>query len=729
MAPCALRRGASRMDTADFALVFELLPNPYMLLDRELRYVAANAAYRRITSSTMETLRGRHILEVFPDAPDDATSANAQLLVRSLQRVVATGQADTLAHIPYAVSRMPGGPLETRIWSATHTPVLGADGQVAFVLQHTEDVTELYALRDAVADDTDRAQLEAGVLQRAERVQATNLTLEAEREHLRSLFRQAPGFVCVLRGPTHIVELANAAYYLLIGDRPLEGRSIIDALPEVAGQGYFERLDEVFATGQAFVGRALPLVLRRPGQTTGDEFILDFVYQPIFDSGGQVTGIFVQGHDITAQKRLEDELARLLARERGARADAESARAQAERANVLKDEFLATLSHELRTPLNAMLGWTRLLRSGRLTQEDAARAVSTVERNTLALAQLVDDVLDLSRVVTGKLRLRIAACDMADVIERAIDTVMPAARARGIALEQGPLPHSHITGDADRLQQVLWNLLTNAVKFTPPGGTVRVSLAQQADQVMVSVSDNGLGIHRDFLPLIFDRFRQVNPAFDRHHGGLGVGLALVRQLVTAHGGEVEAHSDGPGTGATFIVRLPMRATAAAEPDGLLQPETASRGHIDPEPASLDGLRVLVVEDNPDARHLMHHVLESAGAIPTVASTAAEALDLLWATPPDVLVSDLGLPGMDGLELMRQVRGAAPRPGSEVPALAVTAYARAADRDHALRAGYQMHLPKPVSPGALTSAIAALARGDWPAQASPITRPRSLRGST
>lgn len=697
------------MDTADFALVFELLPNPYMLLDRELRYVAANAAYRRITSSTMEALRGRHILEVFPDDARDETSVNAQLLVRSLQRVVATGQADTLAHIPYAVSRMPGGPLETRIWSATHTPIPGADGQVTFVLQHTEDVTELYALRDAVADDTRRAQLEAGVLQRAERVQATNLTLEAEREHLRSLFRQAPGFVCVLRGPTHVVELANAAYYLLVGDRPLEGRSIVDALPELAGQGYVDRLDSVFATGQAFVGRGMPVVLQRPGQPTADEFVLDFVYQPLFDSQGQVTGIFVQGHDITAQKRLEDELAQLLARERSARADAESARAQAERANVLKDEFLATLSHELRTPLNALLGWTRLLRSGRLALDDAARAVSTVERNALALGQLVDDVLDLSRVVTGKLRLRIAPCDMADVIERAIDTVMPAARARGVTLEQGPLPHSHIAGDADRLQQVLWNLLTNAVKFTPTGGTVRVSLSQEAEQVVVRVSDNGMGIDPDFLPLIFDRFRQANPAFDRHHGGLGVGLALVRQLVTAHGGEVEAHSDGPGAGATFTVRLPVRALAAADANGPRRLGSADTGHADPEPAALDGLRVLVVEDNPDARQLMHHVLESAGAITTVASTATEALGQLWASPPDVLVSDLGLPGMDGLELMRQVRRAAPRPGSDVPAIAVTAYARAADREHALRAGYQMHLAKPVSPAALTSAIAGLAR--------------------
>lgn len=701
------------MNIPDFALVFERLPNPFMLLDRELRYVAANAAYRRVTSSAMEDLRGRHILEVFPDDPHDATSANAQLLVRSLQRVVATGQPDTLAHIPYAVSRTPGGPLETRIWSATHTPILDAEGQVAFVLQHTEDVTELHALRDAVADDTRRAQLEAGVLQRAARVQATNLSLEAEREYLRSLFRQAPGFVCVLRGPSHVVELANAAYYLLVGDRPLEGRSILEALPELAGQGYVERLDQVFATGQAFVGRALPVVLQRPGQPTSDEFILDFVYQPIFDGRGQVTGIFVQGHDITAQKRLEDELAQLLARERGARADAESARAQAERANVLKDEFLATLSHELRTPLNALLGWTRLLRAGRLTSDDAARAVHTVERNALALAQLVDDVLDLSRIVTGKLRLRIASCDVAEVIERAIETVMPAAQARHVTLVHAPLPPSRIMGDADRLQQVCWNLLTNAVKFTPAGGSVHVSLEQEVGHVVVEVRDTGVGIDPAFLPMIFDRFRQANPAFDRHHGGLGVGLALVRQLVAAHGGDVEAQSDGPGTGATFRVRLPVHTMVATDVDG--QPRLTPSGARDHEmePAPLDDLRVLVVEDNPDARQLMQHVLESAGAVTLVASTASEALAHVWASPPDVLVSDLGLPGMDGLELMRQLRGASPRRGSDVPAIAVTAYARASDREHALRAGYQLHLAKPVSPAALTSAIARLA-GKGPA---------------
>jgi PAS domain S-box-containing protein len=709
------------MNTVDFSRVFERLPSPYMLLDRELRYVAANAAYRRVTSSTMEQLRGRHIIDVFPDDGRDE-SENAQLLARSLQRVVETGEPDTLAHIPYKVSRVPGGPPELRIWSATHTPILDDEGRVAFVLQHTEDVTELHVLRDAVADDTHRTQLEAGVLQRAERVQATNLTLEAEREYFRSLFRQAPGFVCVLRGPTHIVELANAAYYLLVGDRPLEGRSIIEALPELAGQGYVERLDQVFTTGQTFVGKALPVVLQRPGQTTSDRFILDFVYQPIFDARGQVTGIFVQGHDITEQKRLEEELAHLLARERSARADAESARAQAERANVLKDEFLATLSHELRTPLNALLGWTRLLRAGRLAADDAARAVHTVERNALALAQLVDDVLDLSRIVTGKLRLRVAPCDMAEVIARAIDTVMPAARARDVTLEQGPLPPAAIMGDPDRLQQVVWNLLTNAVKFTPAGGTVHVSLVLEEGRVLVEVRDTGVGIDPAFLPLIFDRFRQVNPAFDRHHGGLGVGLALVRQLVSAHGGDVEAHSDGPGTGATFRVRLPVRAIVAVDAEGPRRLVTSDAGDAEVEPASLDGLRVLVVEDNPDARQLMEHVLDSAGARTTVASTAPEALELLWASPPDVLVSDLGLPGMDGLELMRQLRAEAPRPGSDVPAIAVTAYARASDREHALRAGYQMHMAKPVPPHALASAIAALVhtrstRGDRQADVS------------
>ncbi len=697
------------MTALDFGDVFERLPEPYMLLDRNLRFVAANAAYRRVTSSTLDQLLGRHIVEAFPNDEHDPSNEPSRLLVASLERVRDTGRPDTLAHIVYRVRRTPDGPLEDRIWSASHTPITGEDGRVCYILQHTVDVTELHAPRSAHGS-TVSEQLEAGVLRRAEDVQAINLALEAERQHLRNLFHQAPGFVCVLRGPSHIVEMVNDAFYRLVGDRPAEGRRLAEVLPELASQGYIERLNRVLATGEAFVGRSVPVVLQRPGLDAGEQVVLDIVYEPIFDGRAEPSGIFVQGYDITLQKRLEDELELLLERERAARADAESARVQAERANVLKDEFLATLSHELRTPLNAVLGWIRLVRTHPLSTADAARAMETIERNAVALGQLVEDVLDMSRIVTGKLRLRLADCDAAEVVRRAIEIVTPAADARQVAIRLAPPPPAPMVGDADRLQQVVWNLLSNAIKYTPPGGHVDVSLDATPQAVTITVRDDGHGIDAAFLPLLFDRFRQVNPAFDRQHGGLGVGLSLVRHLVEAHGGEVSAASPGLGLGATFTVRLPTCIAAGADEAPAAPVLLAAGAEETVTSVNVEGLRVLVVEDNPDALDLLQHVLGSAGAVVVGAATASEALDALWAQPPDVLVSDLGLPGMDGLELMRRVRSAAPRPGSDVPAIAVTAYARASDREHALQAGYQRHLAKPVRPGALLGAIAAVASG-------------------
>jgi PAS domain S-box-containing protein len=698
----------------DFGDVFERLPEPYMLLDRSLRFVAANAAYRRATSSTLEQLLGRHIAEAFPNDERDLSNTPLRRLVASLERVRDTGVPDTLAHIVYRVRRTPDGPLEERIWSASHTPIADADGRVRYILQHTVDVTELHRLRPAQRGAA-REQLEAGVLRRAEDVQATNLALEAERQHLRNLFHQAPGFVCVLRGPSLIVEMVNDAFYRLIGNRPAEGRPLAEVLPELASQGYLERLLHVLATGEAFVGRSVPVVLQRPGADAGEQVVLDIVYEPIFDGRAEPTGIFVQGYDITLQKRLEDELELLLERERAARADAESARVQAERANVLKDEFLATLSHELRTPLNAVLGWIRLARTHPLGPADTARALETIERNAAALAQLVEDVLDMSRIVTGKLRLRLAECDAADVVRRAIEIVTPAADARQVAIRVAPMPAAPMVGDADRLQQVVWNLLSNAIKYTPSGGHVDVALDASPDAVAITVRDDGDGIDAAFLPLLFDRFRQVNQAFDRKHGGLGVGLSLVRHLVEAHGGEVSAASPGLGQGSTFTVRLPTRVQGGADE----APEAPVMQAAGPDeairPVNVEGLRVLVVEDNADALDLLQHVLGSAGASVRGTCTAAEALEALWMDPPDVLVSDLGLPGMDGLELIRRIRAAWPRRGSDVPAIAVTAYARASDREHALEAGYQRHLAKPVRPGALLAAIAAVVDRRWTSQ--------------
>ncbi len=313
--------------TVNFRVLFELSPNPYMLLDRELRYVAANPAYTRATGTSLDDLIGRYIFDVFPHDPDDPSNSSAALLRASLRRVIATGQADVIALIPYRVARADAtGASEARYWSATHIPVLDADGRVAFVLQHTVDVTELHP-EGAAPSVAEQQQLQAGVLRRARQVQEANILLETERQHLRRLFEQAPGFVAFVRGPHHVFEIANHAYYQVVGHREIIGRPVREALPEVAGQGLLERLDEVYRTGTAHVGRGERVLVERSPGGPLDELYLDVVYQPIVDERGSI-GVFVQGHDITGQRRLEAELQSLLLRERAARAQAEATEAQ-----------------------------------------------------------------------------------------------------------------------------------------------------------------------------------------------------------------------------------------------------------------------------------------------------------------------------------------------------------------------------------------------------------------
>jgi signal transduction histidine kinase len=554
-----------------------------MLVDRELRFVFANASYLRATSSRLTDLLGRPLLEVFPNDPSDAANASAARLRESLERVLATRQPDVLPLIPYRVPRPSDGAMEERFWSATHTPLLDEQGNVAFILQHTVDVTELHEQQQTggPAPGTP-SPLEASVLQRARLAEQTNLLLEAEQRHLRQLFEQAPGFMAFLRGPEHVFELANNSYYQVVGRRDIIGKPVREALPDVEGQGFFELLDSVYTSGQPFVGRALRVRVERRPEAEPEELLLDLVYQPIFDHQGTVSGIFVQGHDITEQKRLETALARLLERERAARADAEAARAEAERANRLKDEFLATLSHELRTPLNVLLGWSRLLGGHDVDDGLKKRAAEAIERNAMLQAQLVDDILDVSRIVAGKLRLRPRPVDLRDIVRAAIDIVTPAAEARSVRLDRGPAAAVPCVGDPERLQQVVWNLLTNAIKFTPPGGRVRIDTWQDGAAVRVRVRDNGIGIPPEFLPHVFERFRQADGGVARSHGGLGLGLSIVKHVVEAHGGEVEARSEGRGYGATFTVTLPVQPSTTGEESGLEPVSGPPSPHARPE---------------------------------------------------------------------------------------------------------------------------------------------------
>jgi len=405
----------------------------------------------------------------------------------------------------------------------------------------------------------------------------------------------------------------------------------------------------------------------------------------------------IQERDSELQ-RAEKERSRLLVLE-------QKAREQAEEANRLKDEFLATLSHELRTPLNAILGWAQVMRTGNLEDTAADRALETIERNARSQAQLIADLLDISRVITGKLRLDFKPVELPRVIEAALDSVGPAAGAKDIQLgvSLGSLK-SPVLGDGDRLQQVVWNLLSNAIKFTPRGGRVELSLQESGPNAVIQVADTGSGIRADFLPYVFDRFRQAESSHTRSHGGLGLGLSIVRHLVELHGGSVEVDSPGEGQGATFTVKLPLRAELTEE----IPLERPAASRVWSLPDLLHDLRILVVEDEKDTRDLVVTALEQCGAEVISAASVPEALAAFEREKPDVLVSDIGFAGEDGYSLIRKVRAREAGNGGRVPAAALTAYAGVEDRRRALEAGFQAHLAKPVDPSELVVAVAVLA---------------------
>ncbi len=384
--------------------------------------------------------------------------------------------------------------------------------------------------------------------------------------------------------------------------------------------------------------------------------------------------------------------------------EAQQARAAAEEANRLKDEFLATLSHELRTPLNAILGWARMLRSRVLDAGTQGKALETIERNALAQAQIVEDLLDVSRVITGSLRLELQRVDFSNLIEAAIAAVRPAADAKGIRIECSMDFTGPVIGDPGRLQQVAWNLLSNATKFTPPGGRISVRVTAEDNHVVLRVDDTGAGISPQFLPYVFERFRQGDSTTTRMHGGLGLGLAIVRHLVEQHGGTVAAESAGPGRGSTFIVRIPIRSTLQAHAaPGSPHHSPAPVGDRAPT-ARLDNVPVLIVDDEPDARDLFAEILRQHGARVRTASSVSQAMEVIKTFYPRVLVADIGMPGEDGYSLIRRLR----EMRVAIPAIALTAYARPEDRRRVLDAGFEMHVPKPVEPGELIQAIADLA---------------------
>ncbi len=455
-------------------------------------------------------------------------------------------------------------------------------------------------------------------------------------------------------------------------------------------------LDRVFRTGESVGG--FEVSGETPAQPGVRRHWLTGFY-PVRDANDRVRIVGAVVLEITERKRLEEQRAALLDSERAARADAE-------RAGRLKDEFLATVSHELRTPLNAILGWATILRTGSFDEKDVEQALATIERNARAQAQLIEDLLDVSRIISGKLRLDVQAVDLPAVIETALSAIRPAADAREIGLHHVVDPQAGpVSGDPARLQQVVWNLLSNAVKFTPRGGRVELLVQRVESHVQISVSDTGMGIAPKFLPHVFERFRQADASTTRQHGGLGLGLSIVKQLIEMHGGTVSAISPGPGQGSTFIVTLPVTALHDTTQPTSTTLHTGEQRRP-PDSTRLEGLRVLVVDDEADARELIRRVLADRDANVNCAASTDDALQVLEQFDPHVIVSDIGMPEKDGYALIREIRQ---RIGAKnVPAIALTAFARPEDRRRSLLAGYQVHIAKPVDPHELTAAVASLA---------------------
>jgi PAS domain S-box-containing protein len=470
---------------------------------------------------------------------------------------------------------------------------------------------------------------------------------------------------------------------------------------EVVESGWPEHELEVAAAQGRFVDEGWRI------RKDGSRFWALVTITALRDESGRLRGFAKLTRDLTERKRTEAleasgaEREAMLERERGARM-------LAQRTARMKDEFLATLSHELRTPLNAILGWAQLLRTrGTAEGGEFHRGLEVIERNARAQVRLIDDLLDLSRIMSGRFRLDVQEVSLADIVRGVLDSMEPAAQAKGLRLESVLDPKSVIvSGDPARLQQVFWNLLSNAVKFTPKGGRVQVLLQRVNSHIEFSVSDTGIGIPADFLPHVFDRFSQRDSSTHREFGGLGLGLAISKQLVDLHGGTIHAKSMGEGQGATFVVHLPLIILGKErDPSPRIHPTVGEMPDAVPVP-KLDGLRALIVDDEGDALELIRRVLEGQGASVTAAGSGEEALRLLETSEPDVIISDIGMPGMDGYQFMRRMRAAEPK-DRRTPALALTAFARPDDRKHAILAGYQAHLAKPFDMAELAIVVAGL----------------------
>lgn len=525
-------------------------------------------------------------------------------------------------------------------------------------------------------------------------------------EHLcSSFFELSPQPMIAVEGDTHIVRYVNNAFSKLCGTSraDLIGRRFSEVVPEGEANGCSQLLDRVYTTGTTEL---------LPEQEHGKIPPIHWSYSvwPILGPDEKPVGVVVQVTDATEISIFRRQVTEINSQLLTSGTRQHELTEEAQNANSLKDDFLATLSHELRTPLTVVLGWADMLSDPRLEAAHKERAIETIRRNARAQVTMIDDLLDVSRITSGKLRLQEQAVDLAKIAAASVDSLRLAANAKDIKvqLQHGDLK-GQVSGDPERLQQVIWNLLSNAFKFTPAGGAVTVKIGEVESNIEIAVSDNGKGIAPAFLPHVFDRFRQADASTTRTFGGLGVGLSIVRQLVEMHGGTVMVESEGENKGATFTVSLPMMPPLVDE----TEIEYSKSPEMDESafecPPELHGLRVLVVDDEDDTRKMLQFVLEGCGVIVKTAGSAREALEAVSEDPFDVLISDIGMPDEDGFSLIAKVHALAKERGGKIPAAAaLTAYAGEEDRIRVLRSGFQMHVPKPISPRELVAIVANLA---------------------
>jgi signal transduction histidine kinase/CheY-like chemotaxis protein len=506
----------------------------------------------------------------------------------------------------------------------------------------------------------------------------TERRIAAERERFAQLFEQAPTFMCVLRGPNHVYDLANPGYMRLVGHRPVIGKAVAEALPEAVDQGFVKRLDQVYASGEAFLAIAAPYSFQAEPGAPLTQVYLDFVYQPIKDADGKVSGIFVEGADVTP------------------RAMADAALREADRR---KDEFLAMLAHELRNPLAPIRTAAEVI-SRRVTDDvTTQRAAEVVRRQATQLTRIVDDLLDVSRISMGHIELKRETLLLSDVIDHAMEMVAPMFRAKHheISVASGLEP-LYVRGDLARLVQSFGNVLTNAAKYTDSGGRISIHLSSTGDSVKVEISDTGTGISAEFMPRLFDLFAQADRTLDRAEGGLGIGLSVVKKLMDMHGGRISARSEGLGRGSTFEFVLPRVEAPAPAGEEARSAIVRSR-------------RILVVDDNADAANSLSELLKMDGHQCQPAFSGEEALALAQSFDPDVVLLDIGLPRMDGYEVARRLRHSLLRKGATL--IALTGYGQPEDRERAHAAGFDAHLVKPVDFAVLSKLLAVTATSGTP----------------